>query len=72
MKTYDLRPLLMSIETAVEEERVVVRIRTRIHPELGSGRPEEVIAALSDELGTALDAVETVRERLVLLDELEG
>ena len=72
VKTYDLRPLLISIDTAVEEERVVVRIRSRIHPELGSGRPEEVIAALSDELGTALDAVETVRERLLLLDELEG
>jgi hypothetical protein len=78
VKTYDLRPLLISIETAVEagqattEERVVVRIRTRIHPELGSGRPEEVIAALSDELGTALEPVETLRERLLLLEDLEG
>ena len=72
VKSYDLRPLLISIDTAVEEERVVVRIRTRIHPELGSGRPEEVVAALADELGTALEAIETVRERLLLLDDLEG
>ncbi len=72
VKTYDLRPLLTSIQTAVEEERVVVRIRTRIHPELGSGRPEEVIAALADECGSVLEPIETVRERLVLLDDLDG
>lgn len=72
VKSYDLRPLLISIDTAVEDERVVVRVRTRIHPELGSGRPEEVIAALSDELGTALEPIETVRERLVLLEDLQG
>jgi radical SAM-linked protein len=78
LKTYDLRPLVISIHAAVEagqargERRVVVRIRTRIHPELGSGRPEEVIAALSDELGTALEPVETIRERLVLADDLGG
>ena len=68
VKTYDLRPLLISIETAVEEKQVVVRARTRIHPELGSGRPEEVIAALADELGMALEPIEIVRERLLLLD----
>ena len=72
VKTYDLRPLLISVDTAVEDERVVVRIRTRIHPELGSGRPEEVIAALADECGNDLAPLETVRERLVLLDDLEG
>lgn len=78
VKTYDLRPLLISIQSAVEasqaasESRVVVRIRTRIHPELGSGRPEEVIAALSDELGKALEPIETLRERLLLLEDLEG
>ena len=73
VKTYDLRPLLVSIEAAVEAGRLVVRVRTRTHPELGSGRPEEVIAALSDELDKPLEAVETVRERLILLDDdLEG
>ena len=81
MKSYDLRPLLIAIrigdsETADSAEGrgnkpVVVRLRTRIHPELGSGRPEEVLAALADELGVPLQAAETVRERLVLADELE-
>jgi hypothetical protein len=78
VKSYDLRPLLMSIATAVEvepgaaEETVVVWIRTRIHPELGSGRPEEVVAALAEALGAPLEATETIRERLVLSDDLEG
>lgn len=80
VKSYDLRPLLMSIATAVEpgeageagNERVVVRLRTRIHPELGSGRPEEVVAALAEALGAPLEATETIRERLVLSDDLEG
>jgi radical SAM-linked protein len=77
VKTYDLRPLLISIQAAVEgtetgSERVVIRVRTRIHPELGSGRPEEVIGALSDELGKVLEPEEIVRERLLLLEDLEG
>jgi radical SAM-linked protein len=80
VKSYDLRRLLISIQIGgraradtVEgrPERVVVRLRTRIHPELGSGRPEEVLAALGDELGIPIEAAETVRERLVLADELD-
>ena len=81
VKSYDLRPLLISIRIGGGDEgdsvkgparQLLVRLRTRIHPELGSGRPEEVLAALSDELGVALQAAETVRERLVLADELEA
>ncbi len=81
VKSYDLRPLLISIRIggggdgdSVKglAQQVLVRLRTRIDPELGSGRPEEVLAALSDELGVALQAAETVRERLVLADELEA
>jgi hypothetical protein len=81
VKSYDLRPLLISIRIGggdegdglkTPTEQLVVRLRTRIHPELGSGRPEEVLAALSDELGVALEAAETARERLVLADELEA
>ena len=80
VKSYDLRPLLISIRigggdagnnTEGRAEPLVVRLRTRIHPELGSGRPEEVLAALADEVGVALQPAETVRERLVLADELE-
>ena len=78
MKTYDLRPLLVSIETdpaddGAGEETLLVRMRTReFHPELGSGRPEEVIAALAVALGSPLHPVATVRERVVLLEDLDG
>ena len=80
VKSYDLRPLVMSIRVDGEggdggtdgrSGNVVVRLRARIHPELGSGRPEEVLAALADELGAPLEPIETVRERLVLADDLE-
>lgn len=68
MKTYDLRLLLVSIAVT---SGPAVRLRTRIHPELGSGRPEEVIAALADEVGTPLVVAETIRERLVLSEDLD-
>jgi hypothetical protein len=48
----------------------VVRARTRFHPSLGTGRPEEVLAALADALGRPLTASAIVRERLLLADEL--
>ena len=79
-KEYDLRPLLISLTVAdpgagvgtdSRVESVVVRMRTRVHPELGSGRPEEVLAALADELGLPLQAAQTTRERLLLTDELD-
>jgi radical SAM-linked protein len=76
VKTYDLRPLLISIAVGAHQgatdaaELLAVRVRARIHPELGSGRPEEVIAALADEVGASLVPVETIRERLVLADDL--
>ena len=45
-KAYDLRPLLDEVGVDGERRRrPSVRIRTRFHPELGSGRPEEVVAA---------------------------
>jgi radical SAM-linked protein len=67
---YDLRPLLISIMVEAGPP-VVVRTRTRFHPELGTGRPEEIVAALADRLGVALQAESIVRERLVLLDDLD-
>ena len=62
---YDLRPLLESIEVGAGSP-VVLRVRTRFDPQLGNGRPEEVVAALADELGHDLVIDDIVRERLVL------
>jgi len=68
--TYDLRRLLIDI--GVEPgPTVIVTTRTRFHPELGTGRPEEVLAALADRLGGELEARSIVRERLILVDELD-
>jgi hypothetical protein len=66
---YDLRPLL--IDVAVEPgPPVTLLARTRFHPELGTGRPEEVVAALGDCMGETLEASSIVRDRLVLADDL--
>jgi hypothetical protein len=66
---YDLRPLLADIEVLDPGPPVVLRVRTRIHPELGTVRPEEVLAALADRLGCPLAPGSIVRERLILADE---
>ena len=67
---YDLRPLIVSLDVADDGPPVVVRARTRFHASLGTGRPEEVVAALGDALGRPVSAARVVRERLVLADEL--
>jgi radical SAM-linked protein len=65
---YDLRPLI--VELAVDAgPPVVVRARTRFHPELGTGRPEEVLAALAEAAGQPLNTEAIVRERLILADD---
>jgi radical SAM-linked protein len=69
--TYDLRPLLAAIEVR-DSSPVVLLVRTRFHPERGTGRPEEVLAALGEALGTPLAAAEIVRQRVVLADASEG
>ena len=66
---YDLRPLLAGIGVVESGPPVVMRARTRFHPELGTGRPDEVIAALAEVAGEPLEAASMVRERLVLADE---
>jgi radical SAM-linked protein len=67
---YDLRPLLADLRVVTAGLPVVVRIRTRFHPELGTGRPEEVVLALAARLGVVVTIEHMVRERLVLADEL--
>jgi len=66
---YDLRPLLAAIEV-LGGRPTVARIQTRFDPERGSGRPAEVLAALADRLGHPLGTAETVRERLLLAEDL--
>ena len=66
---YDLRPLVAAIDVVEPGPPVVVRIEVRIHPERGSGRPEEVLAAIGDQLGRGLVARLLVRERLIVAGE---
>jgi radical SAM-linked protein len=65
---YDLRPLVLDVSVDPDAGSVI-RTRTRIHPELGTGRPEEVVAALGDRLGRALEVRAIVRERVLLSGE---
>ena len=67
---YDLRPLLAGLEVVEAGPPVAIRARTRFHPSLGTGRPEEVLAALAHQVGQPLVAARVVRERLVLADEM--
>jgi hypothetical protein len=72
-KSYDLRPLFDDVQVVspVAGTPLVVTIRTRFRPELGSGRPEEVLAALADACSVPLVPSRIVRERLLLSDDLE-
>ena len=67
---YDLRALLVDVGVADDGPPVVIETRTRFHPELGTGRPEEVVAAIGDRVGVRLEIAAIVRERLVLAEDL--
>ena len=66
---YDLRPLLLDLGVSAGPPAIVV-CRTRLHPELGSGRPEEVILALAAQAGVGLNPIEVIRDRLLLADDV--
>jgi hypothetical protein len=66
---YDLRPLLVNVGVVDAGPPVLLRARTKFHPVLGTGRPEEVVAALVEELGRPLLVGSMVRERLILAYE---
>lgn len=68
--TYDLRPLVANVAVLDPGPPLLVRARTRFHPELGTGRPEEVVAALAALAGTPLAIGSIIRERVLLADEL--
>jgi hypothetical protein len=63
---YDLRPLVERIDVDATTEPKCLRVRTRILPELGTGRPEEVVAEIGDRLGRPVEIRSIVRERLIL------
>jgi len=63
---YDLRPLVEAVAVAEPGPPVILRIRTRFDPQLGTGRPAEVMAALEALLGRPIPVADVVRERLVL------
>ncbi len=67
---YDLRPLLVDVGVAAAGPPVIIRARTRFDPVLGTGRPEEVVAALAEVSGTPLTITSIVRERVVLTEDL--
>jgi radical SAM-linked protein len=66
---YDLRPLVAAIDVK-DAFPTELLVRTRFHAERGAGRPEEVLAALGDVLGTPLAAAQIVRERVLLADDI--
>jgi radical SAM-linked protein len=65
---YDLRPLLGDVVVLDGTGPTTLRIRTMFHVERGTGRPEEVMAALGEELGHEIRATQIVRERVILDD----
>lgn len=67
---YDLRPLVIDVSIVEAGPPLTLRVRTRFHPVLGTGRPEEVVAALRDLGRVPLDIRALVRERIILADEL--
>jgi Uncharacterized protein conserved in bacteria (DUF2344) len=67
---YDLRPLLVDVAVAEPGPPLLLQARTRFHPVLGTGRPDEVVAALGEAAGMDLVIESVVRERLILADEV--
>jgi len=68
-KRYDLRPLVADLRVEPGPRPAVVA-RTRFDAELGAGRPDEVIAALSDAAGTPVEIGTMTRIRLILADDI--
>lgn len=68
--TYDLRPLILDARVDDAGPPPIIATRTRFHPELGTGRPEEVVAALADLIGEPLQAASITRDRVILTDDL--
>jgi hypothetical protein len=63
---YDLRPFVDGLEVVETGQGPVLRMVLRHDPEKGIGRPEELLAALAEAVGTQLPVTSIVRESLVL------
>jgi len=68
---YDLRPLLADVAVIADGPPVMLRVRTRFDPALGTGRPEEVVAALGAASREAVAMTSIVRERILTHAELD-
>jgi radical SAM-linked protein len=68
--SYDLRPLIAELAVAGAGAPLALQIGTRFDPSRGAGRPEEVVAALGEVLGVALEPTHIVRARLWLKSQL--
>ncbi len=70
---YDLRPFLLGLhvddDPAGESGRAVLRMRLRVDPQLGAGRPDEVVAAVAEASGIGISVLDGVRVGLESDDE---
>ncbi len=67
--SYDLRPLVDDIALTTTEGAVTLGISVRFDQNRGSGRPEEVVAALSEAIGRPITIASTRRERVLLAED---
>ena len=67
---YDLRPFVDAVDIDEDAGSLTLRVRVRVDPERGMGRPEEVLGALGDALGRQLTAASIVRERVITREQL--
>ncbi|HEU4673033.1 MAG TPA: DUF2344 domain-containing protein [Candidatus Limnocylindrales bacterium] len=72
--SFDLRPLVGDLAVAPREitdagRAMSIRFVARVDPALGVGRPDDLLAALSDLVGLPLVATRMVRTRVHLADE---
>jgi radical SAM-linked protein len=72
---YDLRPLVLDLVAVPDPQpatdQATLRARLRLAQDGPSGRIEELILALAEQVGRELSLVAAVRERLLTSDELD-
>jgi radical SAM-linked protein len=70
--TIDIRPHLHGLRLVAEGPATFeLWMRLRLGGEGGIGRPDEIVAALGEQLGVRLSARDVTRERIVLADDRE-